>query len=54
MKNTLSDVQDKRYEYYNKRREEQIELAKEKRNEFIEKENKEVKYIEEENDVKKK
>ena len=32
-----TDVEDKRYEHYNKRREEQIELAKQKRNELIEK-----------------
>ena len=57
LKNASPDVQDKRYEHYNKRREEQIELAKQKRNELIEKENEEVKYIEEENkenEVKKK
>ena len=49
LKNASPEVQDKRYEHYNKRREEQIELAKQKRNELIEKENEEVKYIEEEN-----
>ena len=37
LKNASPDVQDKRYEHYNKRREEQIELAKQKRNELIEK-----------------
>ena len=37
LKNASPDVEDKRYEHYNKRREEQIELAKQKRNELIEK-----------------
>ena len=32
LKNASPEVQDKRYEHYNKRREEQIELAKQKRN----------------------
>ena len=49
LKNASPDVQDKRYEHYNKRREEQIELAKQKRNELIEKENEEIKYDIEEN-----
>ena len=49
IKNASPEVQNKRYEHYNKRREEQIELPKQKRNELIEKENEEVKYIEEEN-----
>ena len=43
LKNASTEIQDKRYDHYEQRRQDQIELAKKRRNELIEKENEENK-----------
>ena len=54
LKNASEEVQDKRYDHYEQRRQDQIDEARKKRSELIEKENEEYKESEsKENDIKK-